>query len=269
MSTYELRIRSKNGSELGEGPLVGRNLGRVQVNGVSFDSMRRAAAEHPGLLGLAVGAACVSLHLDEAKATSPEQSTVTNAIRVTPKTQTDRVFLQYGVAFATEASLSPGPLCDTPAAPCALGSGGGIVLRGGSRSPGPIYFGAAYEITKQDSNKIYRLGLLQQVRAEGRYYVETSRIAAPYALLGLGVTSYGNEWSIDTFGPSASAGVGLEYQLSRGTVVGFALAYRAHYLSRFTDSAGAERNAGIAQMLGVDILLEQRDTLLLAPGKVP
>jgi hypothetical protein len=213
--------------------------------------------------------ACISLHLDDARATPPEESTVTNAIRETPAVPVDRVLVQYGVAFATEASLAPGPLCETQAAPCALGSGGGIALRGGWRSPGPIYLGGAYELTKQDSNKIYRLGLLQQVRAEGRYYFETSRIAAPYALLGLGVTSYGNEWSVDTLGPSASAGVGFEYQLSRGTVVGFALAYRAHYLSSFTDSAGADRAAGIAQMLGFDILLEQRDTLLFAPGRVP
>jgi hypothetical protein len=76
------------------------------------------------------------------------------------------VYFQYGVALAAEIVSSPGPICDTPAAPCILGPGGGIAVRAGFRGAGPIYLGGAYELTKQDPSKLYRIALLQRVRAE-------------------------------------------------------------------------------------------------------
>jgi hypothetical protein len=171
----------------------------------------------------------------------------------------DVVFFQYGVAFAAEGVLAPGAICDNVGIPCVLGGGGGIVVRGGWRSSGPFYFGAAYEVTKQDPNKLYRLALLQQARAEGRYYLMTARVTEPYAVAGVGLSGYGNEWAIDTWGPNASLGAGLEYQITRHTVVGLALAYRLLHFSRFTDTAGSERSPGFAQLLGLDLVLEQRD----------
>lgn len=172
------------------------------------------------------------------------------------------VYFQYGVAFAAEHVLAPGPICDNVTIPCILGSGGGIVVRGGWRGSGRFYFGGAYELTKQDPNKLYRIALLQQARAEGRFYFGTARVTDPYLALGAGVAGYGNEWTIDTWGPSGSAGVGLEYQITRRTVVGLALSYRLLYFSRFTDTAGAPRSPGVAQLLGFDLVLEQRDAIV-------
>jgi hypothetical protein len=172
------------------------------------------------------------------------------------------VYFQYGVAFATEQVLAAGPICDDTSVPCILGAGGGIVVRGGWRSTGPLYLGGAYELTKQDPNKLYRIALLQQARAEGRYYFMTARVTEPYAAVSLGVSGYGNEWSIDTWGPGGSLGAGLEYQITRRTVVGLALAYRLLYFSRFTDTAGSERHPGVAQLLGLDLVLEQRDAVV-------
>lgn len=169
-------------------------------------------------------------------------------------------FVQYGVAFTAEVPTAPGPICETTKAPCILGTGGGVAIRVGYRSAGNIYLGAAYEVTKQDPNNLYRLGLLQQARAEGRYYVGTAREAYPYGAVGLGLTGYGNEWAVDTWGPSGSVGLGIEVQIAQRTVVGAALAYRLAYLSAFVDTSGAARDGGIAQLMGLDLVLEQRES---------
>lgn len=172
------------------------------------------------------------------------------------------VYFQYGVAFTTEQVLAPGPICADGSVACILGAGGGIAIRGGWRSTGPLYIGGAYELTKQDPNKLYRLALLQQARAEARYYFSTARVTEPYASASLGVGGYGNEWAIDTWGPNGSIGAGIEYQVTRRTVVGLGLAYRVLYLSRFTDTAGTERDGGVAHLMGLDLVLEQRDALV-------
>lgn len=169
------------------------------------------------------------------------------------------VYFQYGVALAAEVPTTPGPICDTSAAPCILGPGGGIAVRAGWRGAGPIYLGGAYELTKQDPSKLYRLALLQQARVEGRYYFMNARVTEPYASVGLGVAGYGNEWGVDTWGPAAGIGFGVEYQVTQRTVIGVTATYRGIYFSQFTDTSGAARDGGLAQLFGLDVNLEQRD----------
>ena len=123
-----------------------------------------------------------------------------------------------------------------------------------------MFLGLAYELTKQDPNKLYRIALLQQARAEARYYFMTARVTEPYLSASAGVAGFGNEWAIDTWGPGGSFGAGVEYQITRRTVVGLGLNYRLLYLSRFTDTAGTERAGGVAQLIGLDLVLEQRDS---------
>ncbi len=180
----------------------------------------------------------------------------------TPPPPSNVVYFQYGVAFTTEQIVAAGPTCDSTTAPCILGAGGGIVVRGGWRSTGPLYVGIAYELTKQDPNKLYRIALLQQARAEARYYFTTARVTEPYASVSGGVGGYGNEWAVDAWGPGGSIGGGIEYQITRRTVVGLGLAYRLLYLSRFTDTAGTDRAGGVAQLFGLDLVLEQRDAIV-------
>lgn len=196
--------------------------------------------------------------------TSGENTRLARDLESAPPPPSHVVYFQYGVAFTTEQVVAPGPICDNESIPCILGAGGGIAVRAGWRSTGPLYLGGAYELTKQDPNKLYRIALLQQARAEARYYFMTARVTEPYAAISAGVAGYGNEWAIDTWGPGGSIGGGLEYQITRRTVVGLALAYRLLYFSRFTDTAGAERSPGIAQLFGVDLVLEQRDAIVRA-----
>jgi len=172
-------------------------------------------------------------------------------------------YFQYGVALTAEVVASAGKICAVVTEPptCILGSGGGIAVRVGRRTAGPWYFGGAYELSKHDASKLYRLAILQQVRAEARHYFDTGRDVEPLALGGVGAAGYGNEWGLDTGGPLAFLGVGLEAQISRRTVAGIALTYRALYLAAFTDTSGSHRESGLASMFGLDIILEQRDPL--------
>jgi len=178
-----------------------------------------------------------------------------------PPPPTNVVYVQYGVALTAEAVAAAGPICDNVAVPCILGAGGGVAVRVGWRGIGAWYLGGAYELSKQDPNKLLRLAILQQARGEARYYFVSGRDTERYGSAGLGVAGYGNEWGVDTGGPAGFLGLGLETQITRRTVVGLALAYRMIYFQKFTDTTGADRGAGLAQLIGVDFVLEQRDPI--------
>jgi hypothetical protein len=170
-------------------------------------------------------------------------------------------FIQYGVAFTVEGVASPGPICSDQNVPCILGSGGGISVRVGWRPTEDLYIGGAYELSKQDPNKLYRLGILQQARAEARRYFPVGLTTTPFVLLTVGLAGYGDTWGIDTWGPSAAVGGGLEVELSGGIVLGASLVYRPIYLKSFTDSSTLPHQAGIAHMVGLELALEAQDTL--------
>src|ERR1700722_11517275 len=93
-----------------------------------------------------------------------------------------RAYIQYGVAFTVEGVAHSGPVCADPNQPCILGSGGGIDIGVGWRPTDQFYIGGAYEFSKQDSNKLFRLAILQQVRLEVRHYFPTGQSAEPFAL---------------------------------------------------------------------------------------
>ena len=173
-----------------------------------------------------------------------------------------RHFLQYGLAFTGEVVAYAGPMCSSAApAACILGSGGGVAIRVGRRARAPWYFGAAYEFSKQDPGQLYRLAILQQLRAEARYYFETRTRFTPLLYGAAGVNTYGNIWGIDTIGPGVSLGGGVEAQVAPNTIIGLTIAYRALGFTGFTDSAGNSRSGGIAHVVGIDLSLETRDAL--------
>jgi hypothetical protein len=176
-------------------------------------------------------------------------------------------YFQYGVGLAVEQLASGGSVCPASAlTPCILGSGGGLAIRMGYRSRGPWYIGGAYEFSRQDSSNLLRLAILQQLRGEARYYLDAGNRLTPYGVLGLGAVFYGNEWSASTVGPTPSAGIGLEFQVTQSTVIGCALSYRALVLHSWTDSTGQRRPDdtaafGLAHMVGFELTLELRDPL--------
>ena len=170
-------------------------------------------------------------------------------------------YLQYGVAFTVEGVASPGPICSETNNPCILGSGAGIAIRVGWRPTEDFYLGGAYEFSKQDPNKLYRLGILQQARAELRHYFPNGRSTAPFALVGLGLAAYGNEWSVDTWGPAAAFGGGVEVELSGKAALGVSLGYRPVYLHAFVDSSTLSHDSGIAHFVGLELALEAQDAL--------
>jgi hypothetical protein len=172
-----------------------------------------------------------------------------------------RAFIQYGVAFTVEGVAAPGPICSDASNPCILGSGGGIAVRVGWRPTESLYLGGAYELSKQDPNELYRLAILQQARAEARHYFPSGRSATPFALLAGGVAGYGNEWAIDTWGPSGTIGAGLEVELSGLAVLGVTVAYRPVYFKQYVDSSTIHHDAGFAHFMGLELALEAKDAL--------
>lgn len=175
-------------------------------------------------------------------------------------------YAQYGVALTAEINFDKGAACrdQRPQGgfePCILGSGGGLLIRGGYRSPGPWYFGGAYEFTKMDSSNLYRLGIFQQLRAELRYLPDIGYRAAPYFTAGVGGVAYGNEWGAETGGALISLGAGLELEISRLAVLGLGAGWRPVLLAGWTDTAGYRRRTAIAQFLGIELMLEVRTEL--------
>ncbi len=212
------------------------------------------------MLAVASASAMIGLALTSTDARGADAPMTTPAESVVAPPPSNLSFIQYGVALAAEIVAFAGPACADPANPCILGSGGGIVARAGWRRSETLYVGGAYEMSKQDPHQLYRLALLQQVRAEMRRYFPTGRELSPFLLLAAGIGTYGNEWlPIDTWGPSATFGVGLELELG-GSVLSVSLAYRPIYFHAWEDSSLLS-HSGIAHFVGLEAAVEAQDTL--------
>ena len=176
-------------------------------------------------------------------------------------------YLQYGVAVVAEGVASAGDVCPGGAkAPCILGPGGGLAVRVGYRSRGPWYVGGAYEFSRQDSSNLLRIAILQQLRAESRFYFDKANRLTPYLASGLGAALYGDEWAVDTGGVTTYLGGGLEFQITQSTVIGAALAYRPLLLRGWSDEAGQRRadqflGFGLAHLVALELVMELRDPL--------
>lgn len=168
-------------------------------------------------------------------------------------------YAQYGVAITAEMNVGSGATCSSNAVkPCILGSGGGLAIRGGYRSPGPWYVGGAYEFSKMDSSNLYRLGILQQLRFELRYLPDIGYRTAPYVSWGVGGVLYGNEWGAETGGAMVFLGAGVSLEITRLAVLGLALNYKPVLMAGWTDTANQQRETGLAQFVGLEIQLELR-----------
>lgn len=176
-------------------------------------------------------------------------------------------YLQYGVAFAAETVASAGDVCPSRAtAPCIFGSGGGLAVRVGYRARGPWYVGGAYESSRHDSSNLMRFAILQQLRAESRFYLDQGQRLTPYLQGGGGVAIYGNEWGSETGGITTHLGAGFELQLSRTAVVGASAVYRPFLFRGWTDGAGQRRadrylGFGLAHVVSLELVFEIRDPL--------
>jgi hypothetical protein len=223
-----------------------RHLLRKRLHGAALGAGLVAA----GAVG--AGAPETRAYADEAQGT---------AEAVPPPAPPRRAYIQYGVAAAVEGVAHAGPVCGNDATPCILGSGGGIDISVGWRPTEDFYLGGSYEFSKQDPNKLLRLATLQQVRVASRLYFPTGKSAQPFVLFALGLAGYGNEWSVATWGPSATLGGGLEVELSAGLVFNVSVAYRPIYFRSFTDSSPAFHEAGVAHFITVELALEAQDTL--------
>lgn len=175
-------------------------------------------------------------------------------------------FAQYGMAINALVNVAAGASCGSHVqaqggahdAPCILGSGGGLLIRGGYRSPGPWYIGGVYGFAKLDSSNLLRLGIFQQLYAEIRYLPDTGYRASPYVAWGLGGVAYGNEWGVETGGAMLFGGGGFAFEVHRLAVVGLGAVYKPTLIIGWTDTAGIVRPTGVAHFVGLELQLELR-----------
>ncbi|HEY3498698.1 MAG TPA: hypothetical protein VGK73_28600 [Polyangiaceae bacterium] len=215
----------------------------------------RAAAPWP--FRAHVGSCVLGLVLGFAGTARAEEGTPNGARRVGSA--------QLGMAFVAEGVPDAGSVCpDDATAPCILRAGGGVGIRIGYRTPGPWFVGGVYEFTRHESSSLLRLAILQQFRAEGRYYFDAGNRTTPFLAGGLGFHLYGSEWTADTGGLVASLGGGVALELTPRTVIGFMASYRVLLPRTWTDAAGQERadgplGFGIAHLIGLELTFEIRD----------
>ena len=147
-----------------------------------------------------------------------------------------------------------------------LQAGGGLTIRAGYRSRFPWYVGGAYEFSRHDSSNLLILPILQQIRAEGRYYWDRGQRLLPYLAAGAGVVLYGSEWGVESGGAAALLGLGLEFQVTPALAIGGSISYRPMLFRRWTDSAGQLRadevaGFGVAHLAALELAVELRNPL--------
>jgi hypothetical protein len=176
-------------------------------------------------------------------------------------------YAQYGVALHTQTLLDGGAVCpDGATTPCIVGSGGGLALLIGYRSRGPLYLGAGFQLSRLNSSNLLRLAILQQLTADGRYYLDRGERLTPYFQLSLGGALYGNEFGASTAGVSSGIAAAVEYQLTATTVLALKPTYQVVALRRWIDATGQLRadgplGFGPSHWLAVQLVIEARDPL--------
>jgi hypothetical protein len=171
----------------------------------------------------------------------------------------DTGHLHYAAALTSEAVVSAGRLCST-SLPCVMGSGGGVALRVGYQFASPWYVGAAYEFSRQNSNGLFRLAILQQLRSEVRYLPGNIGSLSPYLTIGGGGALYGDEWSASTSGVTGFMGVGFQMPFSPSSLLGAAVLYRLVVLDDWSGSSVGSRPTGFISLLGLELELGGRST---------
>jgi hypothetical protein len=169
--------------------------------------------------------------------------------------QTEGVGVRYGVALTTAFVIDAGAMCNATTS-CILGSGAGFAGHLGIDIGRTGYAGLSYAVTKQDPARIYRLATLQELRLDARRYLDTGRNVRPLGLVALGVLGYGDQFSVDTWGPHASLGGGAEFELTAETSLLVTASYRIARMSPFLDPSQTQREASWVQFLSLEIGLE-------------
>lgn len=223
---------------------------------VLLASAREAAAQEPVAQVAGVGERSL------AREPNRESSAPADEVEEARPSPLEVDYAQYGAALAGDVPVFPGETCPPAAViPCILGPGAGPVLRGGYRPSGPWYIGGAYQFAKLDSNNLYRLGIMQMLRAEMRYFIDVGSRFTPYVTWAAGGVVYGNEFGVETGGAVTFAGAGVELEITRFAVVGLSFNYEPMLLAGFTDTAGQERNTGVAHFLHMELVIELRTEL--------
>ncbi len=167
---------------------------------------------------------------------------------------------QFGVAIAGKFAVGS-PFCRSSTT-CILGSGGGIAARFGHAFRQRWFVGGGYDFSKHDASLLYRIGILQQVRIESRYQYPLGKSWFLVPFSAFGFVGYGNEWSIQTWGPSLTLGTAAEAHVGN-SIVGLGFSWQGMYLQRLADPghAGESFSPGFPQFFSLELRLEATERL--------
>ncbi len=184
---------------------------------------------------------------------------IANVARAEPPSMSYQFGIGMAVRFATRSSF-----CRDDAS-CVLGSGAGVVAMMGVRRTEHWYFGGAYEFTKHNAATLLRLGIMQHLRADFRYYIPLADDWGAHLGASPGFIAYGNEWSIQTWG----AGLQLRGAVDRrvgGTLLGMGLLWQTAFLREMADPSrpnetDAAYAAGFVNFFGIELHIEALERL--------
>lgn len=126
---------------------------------------------------------------------------------------------------------------------CVFSGAGNVGAQIERRWPSGPAVGLSYELGFVNSNAVYELGLLQELRGQARYYFLPRSLLHPFIGGGVGAVVFGDTFRIATAGVSATAFVGVELEMTELLSVFVTLPVRAVRFGAFTTDRDGVRRA--------------------------
>lgn len=159
-------------------------------------------------------------------------------------------FVQGGLS--TSFLLHADTLCPEPAGVCPIGGGGGIMVSYGRRYHPQREWLVGYDLTVRNARNIFASATLQQLRAEHRWVLWSTRTNLEgFAGLHGGVAVYGERFGASTAGLALGTSVGMNYHIGAFFSLGLIARVEALRFLPFDTGDGVRRaEGGVATVSG-------------------
>lgn len=164
------------------------------------------------------------------------------AFEVPPAVESLEPVLSGALYLGFSLPLENGALCPS-AAECVYSNGGGVGGHVERRWPSGPAVGLAYELGFVNSNGVFELGLIQELRGQAKYYFLPRSLVHPFVGGGVGAVIFGDTFRVATAGVSVTAIVGLELELTELLSAFVTLPVRAIRFAPFTAGRDGVRRA--------------------------
>ena len=170
------------------------------------------------------------------------------------------------VHIVAVSPISRDPLCPAGSDPmmeagCVFSGGGGVGLSLERRWPRGLSIMLGYEAWFLDSNAVYELAVMQEVRAMVRYLFFDRAAMHPFLGFGLGAMLFGDTLSIAAVGGAVDIAIGVEIELTETFALVLATPVRIFTTTSFvTPRDGTRRaeeggfNSAVCLHIGLSVL---------------